>query len=381
MGGYSGAGAQDGARPPGSQNGHNSGQNPLWIKGISGYSRSIHLTAPMSSAPPAIAERRLTLADVLDALVADGIVLAAETARLNADRRLQRSLHPLVTVADQKWKHASPPHKLLTLEWLTEWLRGQVRPGVLPHRPAEDQLRRGHRRHVERLRERFKILPVAVNSKEAVIATCRAVRARVGARAQPHPQARHPPRHRQPARHRALPGRVLQPRQERSRARASRPTAAAGSATSSSWSSWARPTPARRQRPAHRQHRRLAVAVRLRPARQRHPHRAAARDRHRALPHRRRAAPGLPAARGGDGGDDQPHQDPRPHGRGGEAPAAGRPHQDAHRRRAGGRTAPVDAADRVRREAGDADLRSRKCWSRISPSSAFPTRTRRAGTT
>jgi general secretion pathway protein E len=29
-------------------------------------------------------------------------------------------------------------------------------------------------------------------------------------------------------------------------------------------------------------------------------------------------------------GDDQPHQDPRPHGRGREAPPAGRPHQDAH---------------------------------------------------
>ena len=33
----------------------------------------------------------------------------------------------------------------------------------------------------------------------------------------------------------------------------------------------------------------------------------------------------------GDGGDDQPHQDPRAHGRGGEAPPAGRPHQDRAR--------------------------------------------------
>ena len=37
---------------------------------------------------------------------------------------------------------------------------------------------------------------------------------------------------------------------------------------------------------------------------------------------------------GGAGGDDQPHQDPRAHGRGREAPAAGRAHQDAHRRTA-----------------------------------------------
>jgi hypothetical protein len=40
----------------------------------------------------------------------------------------------------------------------------------------------------------------------------------------------------------------------------------------------------------------------------RHPHRAAARLGHRALPHRRRAASGLPDPDGGDDGDDQPHQ-------------------------------------------------------------------------
>ena len=48
------------------------------------------------------------------------------------------------------------------------------------------------------------------------------------------------------------------------------------------------------------------------------------------------------------------------HGRGREAPAAGRPHQDAHAGRRRSRAAPVDHADRVRREAGDAHLRSRR---------------------
>ena len=52
------------------------------------------------------------------------------------------------------------------------------------------------------------------------------------------------------------------------------------------------------------------------------------------LPHRRRAAPGLPDADAGDDRDDRAHQAARPHGRGREAPAAGRPHQDAHRRTA-----------------------------------------------
>ena len=46
------------------------------------------------------------------------------------------------------------------------------------------------------------------------------------------------------------------------------------------------------------------------------------------LSHRRRAAPRLPDADDGDERDDGAHQAARPHGRGREAPAAGRPHQD-----------------------------------------------------
>ena len=49
----------------------------------------------------------------------------------------------------------------------------------------------------------------------------------------------------------------------------------------------------RRQRPARRPHRRLAMAIRVRATRVRHPRRTAARRRHRPLPHRRRAAPGV----------------------------------------------------------------------------------------
>jgi general secretion pathway protein E len=106
----------------------------------------------------------------------------------------------------------------------------------------------------------------------------------------------------------------------------------------------------------------------------RHPHRAAARPRHRALPHRRRAASGVPDSDDGAEGDDQPHQDPRPHGRDREAAAAGRPHQDAHAGRAGGRTAPVHAADGLRRKAGDADFRSGGAGPRFSEL-GFATRT------
>ena len=121
---------------------------------------------------------------------------------------------------------------------------------------------------------------------------------------------------------------------------------------------------ARRQRPGRGAGGRLAVAVRLRPARQRHPPRAAARHGRHPLPHRRRAAHRLPGAAGRDERDDLAHQAARPHGRGRAPPPARRAHQDQapghrrqHRRR--GRDAPVDAAHGLRREDGDAHLRPR----------------------
>ena len=110
---------------------------------------------------------------------------------------------------------------------------------------------------------------------------------------------------------------------------------------------------ARRQRPGRRAGGGLAVAVRVRPACQRHPPRAAARAGRDPLPHRRRAAHRLSGAAGRDERDGGSHQVARAHGRGREAPAARRPHQDGApgRRGAGrrrGRDAPVDAAHRLR---------------------------------
>ncbi len=82
------------------------------------------------------------------------------------------------------------------------------------------------------------------------------------------------------------------------------------------------------------------------------------------LSHRRRLAHRLPSADDGDERDDRAHQAARSHGRDREAPPAGRPHQDQAARRRGrrrrrGRDAAVDHPHRLRREDGDAHLRSR----------------------
>ena len=69
------------------------------------------------------AEQRLSLSDILDWLVADKLVGAPAAEELKKERRYYRgSLHPLVIVADQKWRHGGSSGKPLTLEALTEWL-------------------------------------------------------------------------------------------------------------------------------------------------------------------------------------------------------------------------------------------------------------------
>ena len=81
----------------------------------------------MQPATSALQDHRLSLSEVLPALVADGMVPKAEADRLIADRRLHRGdHHPLVVIADQKWRSHKPPQKLLSVEWLTEWLARQT---------------------------------------------------------------------------------------------------------------------------------------------------------------------------------------------------------------------------------------------------------------
>ncbi|UIE41913.1 hypothetical protein KOJCDNHJ_00507 [Xanthomonas citri pv. punicae] len=111
------------------------------------------------------------------------------------------------------------------------------------------------------------------------------------------------------------------------------------------------------RRPPHRAYRRLAAAVRLRTAGERHPSGAASRGRAHALPHRWRAAQGAGSAALGDDRRGQPHQGARAHGSGRTPPPAGWPHQDPLAGWARGGNAAVHDAHRLRREVRDAHLR------------------------
>jgi general secretion pathway protein E len=122
--------------------------------------------------PPA--EQKLTIDQLVRELVADKL-LSQETAdKLLALRRNFRisDVHPLIILADQKWKDPRNPKKLLNLEALTAWLAEKVGLPYLHIDPFKIDFASVTKVMTSAYAGRFKILPVSVTSNEAVIATC-----------------------------------------------------------------------------------------------------------------------------------------------------------------------------------------------------------------
>ena len=81
----------------------------------------------MAAVKPTIVEHRLSLAEVLDWLVEDGLVAGEAADQLKKERRYYKgSSHPLLMIADQKWKSLQAPHRLHSVESLTEWMARRV---------------------------------------------------------------------------------------------------------------------------------------------------------------------------------------------------------------------------------------------------------------
>ncbi|MGH9577305.1 MAG: hypothetical protein ACRD3R_07690, partial [Terriglobales bacterium] len=117
-------------------------------------------------------ERRLTLTEVIEWLVEDRLIDLESAEKLRKERRYYRgSSHPLVIVADQKWKSAQPPHRPLMLEPLTEWLAKRVGMEYLHIDPLKIDFTGVTEVMSSAYATRFRILPVGINTKEAVIAT------------------------------------------------------------------------------------------------------------------------------------------------------------------------------------------------------------------
>jgi len=127
------------------------------------------------SSKPRVPEHRLGLKEVLDDLVADGLVAKADADLTLAGPKTERSeLHPLVVVANKKFHHLRPPHQVLSLELLTEWLAGRAGLPYLRIDPLKLDIAA-----VERLlpfisfeyAARYQILPIAADDTRVVFAT------------------------------------------------------------------------------------------------------------------------------------------------------------------------------------------------------------------
>src|SRR5688572_10464354 len=114
-------------------------------------------------------ETRLTLAEVLDWLLEDKLADPEAAEKLRKERRYYRgAMHPLVIVADQKWKRGS---SLLSLDALAEWLAKRVGLDYLHIDPLKIDFAAVTEVMSSAYATRFRILPVALNAKEAVVAT------------------------------------------------------------------------------------------------------------------------------------------------------------------------------------------------------------------
>ena len=124
---------------------------------------------------PRLPEHRLSLKEVLAELITDGWVSTADGERVIAESRTERgALHPLVVIANKQLRQAQPPHPILSLELLTEWLAGKVGLPYLRIDPLKLDIAA-----VERLlpfisydyAARYHILPIATDEHRVVFAT------------------------------------------------------------------------------------------------------------------------------------------------------------------------------------------------------------------
>jgi general secretion pathway protein E len=128
---------------------------------------------PTAKATEQAADRRLSLQQVLTDLVTDKLVPQDVADHLLNDRRFSRSdVHPLVVVADQKWKDPRQPKRILHLEALTQWLAEKVGLPYLHVDPFKIDFATVTKVMSNAYAERYRILPVSVTTREVTIATC-----------------------------------------------------------------------------------------------------------------------------------------------------------------------------------------------------------------
>ena len=115
-------------------------------------------------------QHKLTLGEVLQLLVQDGMVSPADAEKLVRNRKSDQT-HPLEVIGGQNWSNLLPPGKQLGAEFLAEWLATHVGMPYLHIDPLKLNISGIGNIVSKSYAERLKIMPVKVSDGEVVIAT------------------------------------------------------------------------------------------------------------------------------------------------------------------------------------------------------------------
>jgi general secretion pathway protein E len=123
------------------------------------------------AAPVQSREQPLQLRQVLDWLVADGMITAEQARPVAAAPRAARdAAHPLVVIARCEWQSARPPHPKLTLEALVQWLAQRVELPYLHIDPLAIDVAQATTMVAYDYAVRANVLPIRMGLKEATFA-------------------------------------------------------------------------------------------------------------------------------------------------------------------------------------------------------------------
>ncbi len=105
-------------------------------------------------------------------LVADKMASKADAEALIAERRLHRNdQHPLEVIGGKSWKSQLPPHRVLTLDALTEWLAKRVGLEYFHIDPLKVDFSNLTDLMSIDYANRFSIMPIRIDGNELIVAT------------------------------------------------------------------------------------------------------------------------------------------------------------------------------------------------------------------
>jgi general secretion pathway protein E len=117
-------------------------------------------------------EHKLKLSEVLDMLVGDKMIDRDDADALIAERRIHRNDgHPLAVIAERAWKSKLSPHRMLSLDSLTEWMAKRVGLEYLHIDPIKVDFSNLTDLMSIDYANRFAIMPISIDGSDLVVAT------------------------------------------------------------------------------------------------------------------------------------------------------------------------------------------------------------------